>query len=753
MKKLKGKKGKSTENIQILQPEKESERKKTKFFKSKKNNSGTISEDQNIAKSKKEKKKSEKGKVKKVSSAKRGMRSIRELVPIKIKLISALILMAVVPIVIVVMVLFSNSKSAIENQVSGTTLTLVNQVNQNVSNHFTEIERTASQLLNFKTFTSTLLTDASDYDSTFNMYTTFEKNVVDQISSQAYSNSMIQDIVVISKGKKYAYSGRNFKDDFVTNFDKSEYYARLKENRKGFWTKNIIDGAPDEIFYISRITDLSTLSEAGTIIYGMKEKFVGDILTDSELTEGTVISLVDSDGLIMVSNNHDLENQTLGSIDDINNYMSTSDKEEAQSEGLFNANGNIVSYSVCGNGWILVVETPTDILFKAIDAIKILGIGLAVVILVVATILGVIISTNITRPINHIKDKMREVEEGNLAVVSNIKGKYEMGQLSKSFNKMVGNMNNLIQESRQLTLKVSDSAGQLNQIAVQSASSSKEVSAAVESVSQGASKQADDAEQAAAIIRNLVSKIAETEEYFTSVVKASDNTKKASLNANDSVIDLNQTTKETIKLSENISSNMNSLSKNLNEISSIIGIINGISEQTNLLALNASIEAARAGELGRGFAVVANEVKNLAEQSQLAANHISTIVNTVHQSAAATSKMIADGSVIFEQQAKAVNNTEVTFKDIIHNMDTISEEIENVNQGLRGLEGIQNQALDVITNIANISMEVASAVEEVVATGEEQAATSEHLVGMSDELGDVIQAMNTSLDTFKTSES
>jgi methyl-accepting chemotaxis protein len=83
------------------------------------------------------------------------------------------------------------------------------------------------------------------------------------------------------------------------------------------------------------------------------------------------------------------------------------------------------------------------------------------------------------------------------------------------------------------------------------------------------------------------------------------------------------------------------LSEQSQAISQIIATVEDLAVQSNLLAVNAAIEAAKAGEHGKGFGVVAQEVRSLAEQSRQATNQVRTILGEI-QKATGSAVMATD---------------------------------------------------------------------------------------------------------------
>ncbi|MTI42052.1 methyl-accepting chemotaxis protein [Roseibium hamelinense] len=189
---------------------------------------------------------------------------------------------------------------------------------------------------------------------------------------------------------------------------------------------------------------------------------------------------------------------------------------------------------------------------------------------------------------------------------------------------------------------------------------------------------------------------------------------------------------EVADVAEDVQSKIEQLSVSADQISQVVDSIRAISEQTNLLALNATIEAARAGEAGKGFAVVASEVKQLANQTTLATEEVSTAVTAVRASsdeAIEASQRIKTAIDALDSVAQSVASATVEQQaatgEIARAVQTVSQENDGI---MREVDGVRVSG----SNTRSLSEEVGGAASLL---SEETGLFSDEVMNFLDGLG------------------
>lgn len=672
-----------------------------------------------------------------------------ERISLKVKLIISHILIAVVPILIIVITLTAQASSSILNKVNSSNLAYVSKTTKILDGNITSIENIVRIILADKNLNNAISKTKDDYDSYLDLNTDRKTNFDDKISALQFSSNMIKNIYLVKKDE--VLGSTPLKEAMLlSDFVASDIYKNAQSIKMTEWYTNLFD--TEDLFAIRAVNNLQTGKFIGVLVIQVKKNLISEDL-NNDFGESAKVAIIDSTGQIIIAPEHQKPIKRIAYLQPLLHKISNQLANQETPIGIFTTTDELdeqtsVIYGNITNGWTYLLQIPLSETLGDINKIKSFSIILTGVIVIIAVLLGIWMALSISSPIDYIRKKIKLVEQGDLMVQSKYRGKYEIGQLSQSFNHMTENMKNLLQEASNVVEIVSLNSQELNKISRNSVSASKEVISAVESISNGAVEQARDAENTTDVVKELVSQFNATEDHFSFVVQATDKTREASKNSKATLSILNATTRETIELAHNIQKDINNLVQRFSEISSIIGMINEISEQSNLLSLNAAIEAARAGVYGRGFTVVADEVGRLAVRSSDAVKNISAIINSLNQDTSKTEALLMNSEKIFIKQEQAVENTEMIFNEVMSNMNTISNEVDLVYKRLEKLDSYHVRATDSIASIATIAEESAAAIEEVLASGQEQMASAEQLVHMSAELDDIIIVLGQQMKRF-----
>ena len=364
------------------------------------------------------------------------------------KLIFSYSLIIFLPMMIVGFFAYNIAAVSIKSQVSKYSSDLIQQVNDNIDNTVSELDRVSLNLATDKQLLQILdKSSARPQQGILND----EKVADEKINNMINLNTNIDALFIFSyNGEVYSYkdSNNSIKLDYI--FTRTRWFENMKAlNVKKmlvpthFQDEVISTGHKKNVYsYVSEIIDFNTKKSLGNILIDVNADVFRKIWDKVNLKKYQQFIVIDNNKTIIYHSNED--------------FISSQFRSDYISKLLKAKNGSIIakvdnhSELVTFNtssftNWTVITITPLSILYKNIINLQYIIIITVALSIFISIFVAVLLSKNITKPISELKDLMKEAEQGNLSVKIKVNSLDEIGELSLGFNNMITKINNLIE--------------------------------------------------------------------------------------------------------------------------------------------------------------------------------------------------------------------------------------------------------------------------------------------------------------------
>ncbi len=649
---------------------------------------------------------------------------------IRTRIVTAMILMAVIPALTLQSISIANTITTSLDNAQNSMLELAN----------TSGERIHHQLQSYINVAETA--GCNPLFSRNDISLNNKKKVLDTL---AQSEGFERGNIIGTDGRSI-FDGKDFSErDYYQHAMKGETYVSDPLLSKITGEYAIIVAAP-----IWRDGVYGSLVE-GCIYFAPPAAFLQDIMKSFNLSEQSSVYMINSNGTIIADTKDDTVAKQISVVELAKTETSYQELAGIHTRLIGGETGcdiysgpygsTLVAFTPIESytsGWFLVMEEPVSTYFSGIMGIIIFLALLTIIFCVVGAVVAFAISKGIVKPIRACSERIRNLSLGDVnSPAPKVKSKDEVGVLAESTEHLVYNLKIMIsdidrilsaiakgdlsadtylnsesyvgdfEQMQECMTKINtDLSGIIRRIddsSTQVSSNAEQVSGAAQSLSQGSTEQASSIEHLAATVSQLSSNtennLQECEEAKSAVKSSGEHLQIAN------------------EQMHRMTEAMGRIGAASEKIEKIIKAIEDIAFQTNILSLNAAVEAAKVGEAGKGFAVVADEVRNLAAKSHESAKSTSLLIKEC-------SDAVKDGMAIADETALTLNTVVQTSDDVVTIVNKVADSSVQQDKAIKDI----SLAIDQISSVVQTNS----------ATAEESAAASQELNGQSQVLKSLV---------------
>jgi twitching motility protein PilJ len=327
---------------------------------------------------------------------------------------------------------------------------------------------------------------------------------------------------------------------------------------------------------------------------------------------------------------------------------------------------------------------------------------------------------DLQRQVIRLLDDVEGAARGDLTVQAEVTADI-LGAVADSFNLIIQNIRQIVQQVKTSTLQVGRAAADSEYFA-------RELSA-------NALRQAQELASTLNSVQMMTDSIQRVAESAREAAQVARTASEAALRGGEAV---DQTVMGIQSIRESVAETtrkVKRLAESAQEINKIVNSIGQIAQRTNLLALNASIEAAKAGEAGRGFAIVADEVRQLADRTSRASKEIEQIVLQIQGETGLVMTAMEEGTQEVIRGTRVAEQAKRSLEEIIQ----VSQQIDNL---------VQSITADTVRQ-TEVSRNVTQVMQSVELTAQETSQEAQRVSVALQNLAEVARGLQASVERFR----